>query len=541
MDEDRKISFYSDAAHNYMVLECPPELKENYQYKMLAANRIKGLLSCSGRTIDRREYLYYDISSRQNLTDLYDRRQVRSADLIRILTDLVHVEETLTEYLLDTSHLILDPECVYMDFREQACSFAYYPGQEPEKGMEALFSFLADRVDGRDKQAAALIYRLCMMAEKPGFQLRARVLADLGMQIDKPGSDVQQICRRKDPSVPPVYDKEAEKYDMQGRGLPSAFQGYGNLQAETIADRNPAGAWSPPPAAATGTSGIRGALADPGKNLRAVPDRERDPDFGMKTFTAYGEREEDSAAFSDESRSERAFTGKNLWILVTAIILTAAGILLFVSDGLLELEESQMLLTRAFGGILTAAGVVILFLQLLRGRKKQDEDDQAAAAALAFTEPEPWEKQTFYSAPPAYMGADGPGASLHASVTQAPLQVQSFRSSVVPGETCLLGPDTRQAAGLYGTGTCRGEQISLAELPCVVGKMRDYVDQVLDDSSVSRMHARFSLDRDGKMTVRDLNSSNGTWLNGERLQPNESRTLQQGDHVRLGRMEFVFR
>jgi pSer/pThr/pTyr-binding forkhead associated (FHA) protein len=71
--------------------------------------------------------------------------------------------------------------------------------------------------------------------------------------------------------------------------------------------------------------------------------------------------------------------------------------------------------------------------------------------------------------------------------------------------------------------------------------MRDYVDQVLDDSSVSRMHARFSLDRDGKMTVRDLNSSNGTWLNGERLQPNESRTLQQGDHVRLGRMEFVFR
>ena len=184
MDEDRKISFYSDAAHNYMVLECPPELKENYQYKMLAANRIKGLLSCSGRTIDRREYLYYDISSRQNLTDLYDRRQVRSADLIRILTDLVHVEETLTEYLLDTSHLILDPECVYMDFREQACSFAYYPGQEPEKGMEALFSFLADRVDGRDKQAAALIYRLCMMAEKPGFQLRARVLADLGMQID---------------------------------------------------------------------------------------------------------------------------------------------------------------------------------------------------------------------------------------------------------------------------------------------------------------------------------------------------------------------
>jgi hypothetical protein len=185
MDESRKITFYSDAAHNYMVLECPPGLKENYQYKMLAANRIRGLLACSGRTIDCREYLYYDISSRQSLTDLFERRPVRGSDLNRILEDLVHVEETLTEYLLDTSHLLMDPACIYMDFREQTCSFVYYPGEEEEGGPEKLFSFLADRIDGRDKQAAALIYRLCMMAEKPGFRLRTRILTDLGMQIDK--------------------------------------------------------------------------------------------------------------------------------------------------------------------------------------------------------------------------------------------------------------------------------------------------------------------------------------------------------------------
>ena len=111
----------------------------------------------------------------------------------------------------------------------------------------------------------------------------------------------------------------------------------------------------------------------------------------------------------------------------------------------------------------------------------------------------------------------------------------------LPGETSVLGPETGRPVALYGTGTCRGEQISLAELPCVVGKMHDYVDQVLDDSSVSRMHARFSVDHEGKMTVRDLNSTNGTWLNGERLMPNESRVMRQGDHIRLGTMEFVYR
>ena len=71
--------------------------------------------------------------------------------------------------------------------------------------------------------------------------------------------------------------------------------------------------------------------------------------------------------------------------------------------------------------------------------------------------------------------------------------------------------------------------------------MREYVDQVLDDASVSRMHARFGVDEEGKMSVRDLNSTNGTWLNGERLQPNESRRVETGDHIRLGRVEFVYR
>ena len=49
----------------------------------------------------------------------------------------------------------------------------------------------------------------------------------------------------------------------------------------------------------------------------------------------------------------------------------------------------------------------------------------------------------------------------------------------MPGETSILGPDTGKPLALYGTGTFRGEKISLADLPCVVGKMQEYVDQVL--------------------------------------------------------------
>ena len=185
MDDNIVRTFYSDASHNYMVIECPHELRDNYQYKMLAANQIRGLLPCSSRCIDNQEYLYYDITSRQSMEDVYDRKPVRGADMEKLLGDLLRVEKTLTEYLLDASHMILDPSCIYMDFRGNECSFVYYPGEVGDTGWEELFSFLADRVDGRDKRAAALVYRLCMMAEKPGFRLREETLEELGIHIGK--------------------------------------------------------------------------------------------------------------------------------------------------------------------------------------------------------------------------------------------------------------------------------------------------------------------------------------------------------------------
>ena len=49
----------------------------------------------------------------------------------------------------------------------------------------------------------------------------------------------------------------------------------------------------------------------------------------------------------------------------------------------------------------------------------------------------------------------------------------------------------------------------------VVG--RSYpADAVVEDRSLSRQHARFAAD-EGGVTVEDLESTNGTWVNGERV------------------------
>ncbi len=52
---------------------------------------------------------------------------------------------------------------------------------------------------------------------------------------------------------------------------------------------------------------------------------------------------------------------------------------------------------------------------------------------------------------------------------------------------------------------------------------------------VSRKHAVIR-EVEGGLVVEDLNSQNGTWLNEQRLTPNNPRTLSHGDQLRLGQL-----
>ncbi|MHA7835819.1 MAG: FHA domain-containing protein [Algiphilus sp.] len=63
-----------------------------------------------------------------------------------------------------------------------------------------------------------------------------------------------------------------------------------------------------------------------------------------------------------------------------------------------------------------------------------------------------------------------------------------------------------------------------------------HCDLPLDEASVSREHARLTREDDGAWYVANLLSSNGTFVNGKRV---SRSALQPGDHLRIGRIDFV--
>ncbi len=64
-------------------------------------------------------------------------------------------------------------------------------------------------------------------------------------------------------------------------------------------------------------------------------------------------------------------------------------------------------------------------------------------------------------------------------------------------------------------------------------------DVCLDHPAVSRTHARIAR-RNGGYAVEDVGSSNGTFVNGERVTPGEARSLRPGDTIRVGPVRFTF-
>ena len=63
-------------------------------------------------------------------------------------------------------------------------------------------------------------------------------------------------------------------------------------------------------------------------------------------------------------------------------------------------------------------------------------------------------------------------------------------------------------------------------------------DFIVDVALVSRLHCRFELDNRDRLDVQDLGSTNGTWVNGRKI---DKAPLTSGDRIKVGRVEFAVR
>lgn len=81
-------------------------------------------------------------------------------------------------------------------------------------------------------------------------------------------------------------------------------------------------------------------------------------------------------------------------------------------------------------------------------------------------------------------------------------------------------------------------EIAVTKDEFVIGKKAELCDGVIDfNKMISRSHCRINR-RGNQYTITDLQSSNGTFVNKVRLQPNQPHPINNGDVIRLANSDF---
>lgn len=108
------------------------------------------------------------------------------------------------------------------------------------------------------------------------------------------------------------------------------------------------------------------------------------------------------------------------------------------------------------------------------------------------------------------------------------------------GNTVFYDPSNMAEFKLYALDNKNKNHIELKRFPYTIGKMAGCVDFVLSDDSISRIHAKFDK-KDGRILLTDMNSTNGTYKNGLRMQPQETIEIEPGDEIRFGNLNYCYR
>ena len=247
-----------------ILLDHMPE-ENRYQYSILGRCQIRGLLPCSLRYIDGRAYLYYDISSRQNMALLYGNRCITREWVKDFMWSMKRVQQELGRFLLDMGNVLWYPEHIFQELEKNVFSFLYVPYYNGESGFMKLMEFWVEHIDYNDEGLVDCVYRMYERLERNGeIYLHAQIF-----------EDAECLEKTKMPELVCTVLEETVVEDVKediSVAVPVAETGTDKPQIE----EKPA---------KTGKRGIRGILE--GKRSRGQKAREDYRQSMQRTMTGY--------------------------------------------------------------------------------------------------------------------------------------------------------------------------------------------------------------------------------------------------------------
>ena len=421
---------------NYMVIRLEAGMKDVYTTRMISGNKIPGLLGFQEKWLDGTSLFYYDITSKQPLSRLTERRKMKANEIRTLISDLILVLRQMERYLLDEQRICLKPDYIYIDPETFHGSFCMIPGYSSEFTKEFLdfAQYILDHVDHSDGDAVVLAFAVFRECRKENFGVED---IERCMEMGMRPTEIMEVPIQK-----------AEEISIEEVQIPDKQQyEYPVVQHEI-----------------------------------------------------------------DQGRSKPLFLC--MAVVGGMIIIPIICVALF---GLRQLLQWKWIILALEIMVATVGMAAYYFLR--GGASDRVESGETAEFEL--------EELVWEMAEEEEKGR----------VEQVPTLTENEPEDTM--QTVLLISQSEIQAKRKLFSLTDGKEIPIGYFPFLIGKNRGLVDLCLNEPGVSRLHAKIERDDTG-FFITDLNSTNGTKVNGSLLEANEQRQLRIGDELSFAGILFRF-
>lgn len=477
-----------DVSHNYLILREEEKVNTaSYQVRMLTGNVIPSILKCRLQGLDGNLLFYYDITSRQSLASFYEQRKFHRKDLHMLFGGFIRVMEEMAEFLMNTDQLLLCPEYIFLDIEKREVKFCCLPDYHHpiQEQFRELTEYLLPRLDHEDPQAVSMGYGVYRKAMETGFQLE-HIKEAIYQNREVTGKNDNKDSAQKQGQKPPENN----------------LDGADNF-GEKIQEK-----------------------ADVSHLLET--------DVENKTSKRKKDKKKEE---SDFQKSSNEWTGALLCVFTAAVLII---LLILRYLGYLPGIPAEAI----FGGAIILLALAA-FLSWTAEKKKQKKQMSAewrkkVKRELDDTYESSSEKRRKERKSEDLYEADSVQEKMPEWGDEKYKMPEQTGETENYGETVVLSAgQTEGPASLVSREPGELATIYLDRDLMVIGKMENAADAVISLPTVSRIHAKIRK-ADDEYYLSDLNSRNGTSVNGRLLKTGEEYQLQDEDQVEFAQARYIF-
>ncbi|MCI5648195.1 MAG: FHA domain-containing protein [Fusicatenibacter sp.] len=483
-----QIDYRRDMNHNYLIIhgEAEPDTA-SYQIRMLLTNTIPDLLNCRIGKVDNRTLFYYDITSKQSLDSLFEHRSIGHEVLEHLFEHLFALLEELGNYLLTEEGLLLAPELIYTDAGLEHFSFCYLPCEQEKNGslqekLRELMEYILPKLDHQDEGAVALGYGLYREISIGTFSLD--LLKNLLYQTNQNRKKTQREYRQGEKAEIPAFQSDEEKEKIQKEKM-----------HQQILD-----------------------------SFFSEEDEEDEEDWEKIRNLAGGAA---CVAVLGVIVLFRWFHVSVIWYFTAFLLVVLTGLCLVLTS---LIRKNRTGTERVFGQLPK-------FGQILR-QKPWESGTDVKEDFLSFAGKEEDDAQMLRKEEVKRESQDQKAGKEQKGQTEMGQNFDSEAEDLYE-ETELLGSGPTYVACLIPVSPADLPLVALKREIVLIGKLSSAADVVLPYNTISRLHAKITKTAEGYF-LTDLNSRNGTRVNGEPLQGEEKRLLGESDEITFADKTYRF-